>query len=63
MSLCRLLDDLEELLDEKGLEILNPHFRESSWGAEHPGNFSRPRRHEIAAALNRLRTLRISAKD
>ena len=63
MSLCRLLDDLDELLDEKGLEILNPHFRESSWGAEHPGNFSRPRRHEIAAALNRLRTLKISVKD
>ena len=63
MSLCRLLDGLEELLDEKGLEILNPHYRESPWGTEHPGNFSRPRRHEIAAALNRLRTLRISAKD
>lgn len=57
--LSQLLDGLTELLDEKGLEILNPHYLKSSEGAPHPGNFSRPRRHEIAAALNRLRTLKI----
>ncbi|MFH1724436.1 MAG: hypothetical protein ABII00_07425 [Elusimicrobiota bacterium] len=28
-------------------------------GERHPGDFARPRKHEIAAAINRLRTLRI----
>jgi len=53
--LGRVLDGLESLLDEEGLEALSPFRR----GDEHPGNLARPRRFEIAAALNRLRTLRI----
>jgi predicted ABC-class ATPase len=29
----------------------------------HPGNFARPRKYEIAAAINRLRTVRMKQKD
>jgi hypothetical protein len=28
----------------------------------HPGNLARPRKHEIAAAINRLRTVRMRQK-
>ena len=50
--LCRL----DETLHREGLDCLDP------WGhdGEHPGNFARPRVYEIAAAINRLRTLRIA---
>ncbi len=47
--LAKALDELEELIDERGLEA---GVRSLS------GDFSRPRRFELAAALNRLRTLR-----
>ncbi len=36
----------------RGLEVLSPY-------AGHPGDYAMPRRQEIAAALNRLRTLRV----
>ena len=39
-------------MDAEGVEVLSP-FREPL------GNLIRPRRHEVAAALNRLRTLRV----
>lgn len=50
-----VLQELERLFDQQGLEVLDPFRR----GEEHPGNFARPRRYEIAAALNRLRTVRM----
>jgi predicted ABC-class ATPase len=50
-----VLDELDQLLDREGLDVLDPFRR----GEEHPGNFARPRRYEIAAALNRLRTVRM----
>ena len=50
-----VLDELERLFEREGLEVLDPFRR----GEEHPGNFARPRRYEIAAALNRLRTVRM----
>ena len=62
VSLCEALDALEELLDQDGLDVLNPYYRYSEDGSEHPGNFSRPRRHEVAAALNRLRSLRVFSR-
>lgn len=49
--LFKILDDIEKLMDEKGIDALGPN---PDSGA-HPGNLSRPRRYEIAAALNRLR--------
>ncbi|RMD94921.1 MAG: ATPase, partial [Calditrichaeota bacterium] len=50
-----ILDALENYLNEHGLDVLDPFRR----GEQHPGNFARPRRFEIAAAINRLRTLRM----
>ena len=50
-----VLDELDTILDERGLDILDPFGRNEA----HPGALARPRRHEIAAALNRLRDLRV----
>jgi len=50
-----VLDRLEATLAERGLEELTPYGRRG----RHPGNLARPRRQEVAAALNRLRTLRV----
>ncbi|MQA96468.1 MAG: ATPase [Streptosporangiales bacterium] len=44
------LDLLEAELDAEGTSALGPR---------HPADYARPRRHEIAAALNRLRTLHV----
>ncbi|GJL57085.1 MAG: ATPase [Nitrospirales bacterium] len=50
---------LEEIFDQEGLDVLSPYL---PFGA-HPGNFARPRMQEIAAALNRLRTIRFKQLD
>jgi len=55
-TIPKILDDLEGTFDQLGLDVL---FLRPSAG-EHPGDFARPRRYEIAAAINRLRTLRIA---
>ena len=53
-TLATALDSLDAILDDEGVEVL------SRW--RHPeGDLVRPRRHEIAAALDRVRTLRIRA--
>ena len=49
VDLPTVLDRIEAAVDEDGLEILGPR------GA----NLARPRRYEIAGALNRLRSLRL----
>lgn len=46
-TLSQILDALDALLDDAGLDALQPH------------NLARPRRFEIAAAINRLRSLRV----
>ena len=48
--LAAVLDALAACMDEQGLEAL----------ARHPVDLARPRRHEIAAAMNRLRGLRVA---
>lgn len=53
--LAAVLKALERWFGERGLDGLDP-FRHQD---EHPGNFARPRRYEIAAAINRLRTVRM----
>jgi hypothetical protein len=50
-----VLDELDELFDNRGLDELDPFYR----AGHHPGNYARPRRFEIAAAINRLRSLRM----
>ena len=57
-TLSEGLDALEALLDAEGLDVLDPFHRHDHAG-EHPGNLARPRRFEIAAAINRLRTVRM----
>lgn len=54
-GLKAMVQGLVELFDDAGLDELDPYHQ----GERHPGNFARPRVFEIAAALNRLRTLRI----
>lgn len=52
--LREVLEKLEAYLDENGLDLLNPFHR----GEKHPGTFARPRLHEIAAAINRMQSLK-----
>ena len=52
LPLNELLNEIETFFDNCGLEPLAPFRR----GENHPGNLARPRRYEIAAAINRLRT-------
>jgi hypothetical protein len=52
--LRELLDALEARIDAQGLDCLSP-------GA-HVGTFARPRKFEIAAALNRLRTAQFASR-
>ncbi len=49
--IAEVLDALGELLDREGLDSLT----EAGRRGQHPGRLARPRRHEIAAAMNRLR--------
>jgi predicted ABC-class ATPase len=55
--LAEVLDALDALLDERGLDALDPL---SERAPRHPGDLARPRRYEIAAALARLRSLRVA---
>lgn len=54
-SLKTFIEAVVRLIEEKGLDVLDPFFRPGI----HPGNFARPRAYEIAAAINRLRTVRM----
>ncbi|SES67884.1 Predicted ATPase of the ABC class [Oceanobacillus limi] len=53
-TLRELLDDIEKQMDEKGLASL------TTFPNQHPGDLARPRRYEIAAVLNRMRTASVS---
>lgn len=53
-TLSEILDALEDFFDNQGLDRLDPFYRPQ----RHPGAYARPRRFEIAAAINRMRTLR-----
>jgi len=54
-TLREVLTAVRRVLDERGLDALDPFRRTDA----HPGNFARPREYEIAAAVNRLRTVRM----
>ncbi len=56
-SLNAMMDRLESLFDEEGLDVLAPFLRSGGGPGEHPGNFARPRRFEVASGLNRLRSV------
>jgi len=57
-TLAEVLDGLDALFDEQGLDGLDP-YRGGRADESHPGAFARPRRFEIAAAINRMRSLRV----
>ena len=52
--LRRVLEKVDLYLDANGLDPLDPFHR----AERHPGSFARPRKFEIAAAINRLRAAR-----
>lgn len=51
-SLTEALAEVEDMLDAEGLDGITGH-------RDHPGHLTRPRRQEIAAALNRYRELQL----
>lgn len=51
-TLAQWLAELEAAIDQHGLDVLAPHLL--------PGNLARPRVYEIAAAVNRIRTLQVT---
>jgi predicted ABC-class ATPase len=51
-SLKAVLEKVDAFLDANGLDPLDPFHR----AERHPGSFARPRKYEIAAAINRLRS-------
>jgi predicted ABC-class ATPase len=55
-SVAEILDAVDELLSSAPIDTVSS-FR------GHPGDFARPRRYEIGAALNRLHTLRVSQRQ
>lgn len=52
-SIQELLDWIEEQMDEEGLAFFTMRK------GEHPGDIARPRKYEIAAVLNRMRTAKV----
>jgi len=54
-SLEEILNCLDDYFNKNGLDSLDPFYQKE----KHPGNFSRPRKYEIAAAINRMRSLKI----
>ena len=52
-SLEEVILQVEQDLDNKGLDILAPS------GRSRPPNLARPRKFEVAAAINRLRSLKM----
>lgn len=53
LTLAQLLDEINEQIDHKGLATFTAH------PDQHPGDLARPRSFEIAAVLNRMRTLHV----
>lgn len=54
--LKEVLEKVEAFMDANGLDPLDPFHR----AERHPGSFARPRRFEVAAAINRLRSVRFA---
>jgi predicted ABC-class ATPase len=54
-TLREVVDKVEDVLIREGLDILDPFHHPG----RHPGNYALPRKHEIAAAINRLRTVKM----
>ncbi len=57
-TLREVVEAMEAFFKGNGLDALDPFHRPE----RHPGSFARPRKYEIAAAINRLRSLRMRQK-
>jgi predicted ABC-class ATPase len=55
VSIAEVIGAVSRFLDERGIDALSP-FRSAE---AHPGNLARPRGLELAAAINRLRSVRM----
>lgn len=55
-DLSQILDALDGFFDEEGLDALDPFHRPG----RHPGALARPRRFEVAGAINRMRSLQVT---
>jgi len=53
--LYEMINRLYALIEKKGLDVVSPYY------GKHPGDLVLPRKYELAAALNRLRTLKVKA--
>jgi predicted ABC-class ATPase len=61
-TLAAVLEALDALFDDEGLDVLDRHGTER--GTErHPGNFARPRRYEVGGAINRMRSLKVQPTE
>lgn len=61
-SMTRVVSRLLEEIDFLGLDVISPHGSVAGGaddGPPHPGDYALPRAHELAAALNRLRSLKV----
>jgi predicted ABC-class ATPase len=56
LTINEVLDGVLQAISEKGLDVISPY------AGQHPGDLALPRKMEIAAAINRLRTLKIKHK-
>ncbi|MEW6622934.1 MAG: ABC-ATPase domain-containing protein [Bacillota bacterium] len=52
-SLPELIDKLYTLIEDKTLDVISPFY------GKHPGDLALPRKWELAAAINRMRTLQV----
>ncbi len=57
VELQQIAAKLDPFFDDCGLDALDPFHRPGN----HPGNLARPRRFEVAAAINRLRSVRMES--
>ena len=57
-GMAKVLDGIDQLIDAEGLDALDPFGQRG----QSPAAMARPRRFEIAAAINRLRTLRAAPR-
>ena len=56
-TLHELLNTIEQQMDQQGLASF------TGFKNQHPGDIARPRRYEIAAVLNRMRTAKVNQKQ
>ena len=58
VSLRSVVERVDAFFDDEGLDPLDPYHQPGA----HPGNYARPRKHELAAAINRLRSVEMKQK-